>query len=421
MTEKRKIYDDAFGMDPEDLEEKQPVNSVVPIYANVFEQIQLLPESDRHIVYDAICKYGLYEEKPDHLPLLAHMIFLGTKPNIDSYYRDRINGKKGGRPRKKKEEPQEDEDEEEHKPKVKTIGKNNLPPDKHGKSINNKTPVKTPVKTYTDTDTDKETEKDTETDTEISVFCNTFSFKEPKAGNASAGRQPASVPGFSFDSCLQCRDDNSLDLTDEQVKQFYDWMTGNGWKINGQPVKILKNAMKGYAKKQNHSAGIVETFTDEARMEKQTPLYYGLYQNCKRMISSAKAVKLYQKEIETFFTSDLNYQWDYISCCSGLDGFIDLEKPGSGFPDISDADPAHPEAIPNYYQWLKDTPQLYQTAVIKVLEKAVKEVSNSIPDSKQEEMEKDEIREYVINKFKKYFTYDELEELWNADLFYELF
>ena len=94
MTEKRKIYDDAFGMDPEDLEEKQPVNGLVPIYANVFEQIQLLPESDRHIVYDAICKYGLYEEKPDHLPLLAHMIFLGAKPAIDSYYKRANGGKK---------------------------------------------------------------------------------------------------------------------------------------------------------------------------------------------------------------------------------------------------------------------------------------------------------------------------------------
>ena len=387
MTEKRKIYDDAFGMDPEELEEKQPVNGLVPIYANVFEQIQLLPESDRHIVYDAICKYGLYEEKPDHLPLLAHMIFLGTKPAIDSYYKRANGGKKGGRPKKKKEDP-EDEDGEEHKetdnikPKVKTIGES--------------------LSIYEiEKETKKETEKDTEKDNEISFSCNTFSFKEPKAGNASAGCLPASVPGFSFDSCLQCRDDNSLDLTDEQVLNFFHWMTDTEWKINGQPVKILKNAMKGYAKKQNHSAGIVETFTDEARMKKTAPFYWDLYQSAKKVITAQKAEKLYRNIVEKFFTSTPAEQIEYLMAYE--DGAPDPDSETY----ISDRD-----------KWLKENAAelFYPSLVSDLIEKAAQEVVNQIPVDKLEDMSDWDIYEHVRQIYYKYFTADEMRYILDFDL-----
>ena len=394
MTEKRKIYDDAFGMDPEDLEEKQPVNGLVPIYANVCEQMEKLNDSDRLKAYTAICRYGIFGEEPKDLPLPAYLVFTGTKPAIDNYYKRANGGKKGGRPKKKKEDP-EDEDGEEHKetvinkPKVKTLGKNFS---EQGFSV--------PIYEI-EIEKEKEKEKDTEKDNEISFSCNTFSFKEPKAGNASAGCLPASVPGFSFDSCLQCRDDNSMDLTDEQVKQFYDWMTGNGWKINGQPVKILKNAMKGYAKKQNHSAGIVETFTDEARMKKTAPFYWDLYQSTKKVITAQKAEKLYRNIVEKFFTSTPAEQIEYLMA------YEDSAPDPDSETYISDRD-----------KWLKENAAelFYPSLVSDLIEKAAQEVVNQIPVDKLEDMSDWDIYEHVRQIYYKYFTADEMRYILDFDL-----
>ena len=69
-------------------------------YESWFEAIKLLKDSDKLMMYDKICSYGLgYEmELPQHLKV----IWLLIQPLIDSNNKRYKDGKKGGRPPKEK-------------------------------------------------------------------------------------------------------------------------------------------------------------------------------------------------------------------------------------------------------------------------------------------------------------------------------
>lgn len=69
-------------------------------YESWFEAIKLLKDSDKLIMYDKICSYGLgYEmDLPQHLKV----IWLLIQPLIDSNNKRYKDGKKGGRPPKEK-------------------------------------------------------------------------------------------------------------------------------------------------------------------------------------------------------------------------------------------------------------------------------------------------------------------------------
>ena len=89
-------------------ERKEPINSLVPMYANLAEQLELLPnDQERYKAFQVIYRYGIFEEEPpaDISPLVK-MIFLGIKPNIDAYYKRANGGKLGGRPKKDEEAAQ---------------------------------------------------------------------------------------------------------------------------------------------------------------------------------------------------------------------------------------------------------------------------------------------------------------------------
>jgi hypothetical protein len=53
-------------------------------YPSYFEAIETLSKKNRLIAYEAIVKYGLYEEEPINLPKVVLSIFTIAKPNIDA-------------------------------------------------------------------------------------------------------------------------------------------------------------------------------------------------------------------------------------------------------------------------------------------------------------------------------------------------
>jgi len=72
----------------------------VKIFSGYYEAIQDLEESDRLKIYDAICRFGLYEEEPE-LSGVSKTIWKIIKPLIEANHKNSVNGKKGGRPPKK--------------------------------------------------------------------------------------------------------------------------------------------------------------------------------------------------------------------------------------------------------------------------------------------------------------------------------
>ena len=68
-------------------------------YGSFLESVEEFTEHEQWTLIKAILRYGLYGEEPD---LPAHMkgIFKIARPLIDANVERRINGKKGGRPKK---------------------------------------------------------------------------------------------------------------------------------------------------------------------------------------------------------------------------------------------------------------------------------------------------------------------------------
>lgn len=70
-------------------------------YASWYENANEQGEEFRNKMLNQILRYGLYGEEPDNSSdPIANMMFKMAKPNIDSNIQKRIDGRKGGRPKK---------------------------------------------------------------------------------------------------------------------------------------------------------------------------------------------------------------------------------------------------------------------------------------------------------------------------------
>lgn len=71
------------------------------IYRSFYEAASLMPDEERHLLYDAIFAYSFDGVEADfNGHPWAASVFQGIKPNIDSRNKAVLDGKKGGRPKK---------------------------------------------------------------------------------------------------------------------------------------------------------------------------------------------------------------------------------------------------------------------------------------------------------------------------------
>lgn len=70
--------------------------------------------------------------------------------------------------------------------------------------------------------------------------------EEMPAPPADAGA--ASSP-LTFADVKECAKENSINLTEKQLSNFYTWMEKYNWTISGRKVTKLENALSGYAKR----------------------------------------------------------------------------------------------------------------------------------------------------------------------------
>ena len=75
-------------------------------YESWFEAIKDLEDSERLAAYDSIIRYGCEGKLQEGLKGTAKSIFIMAKPHIDANEQKKINGSKGGRPRKDANPPQ---------------------------------------------------------------------------------------------------------------------------------------------------------------------------------------------------------------------------------------------------------------------------------------------------------------------------
>ena len=370
--------------------ERKVKNALCPFYASLGDQLQIIKDDqDRLKLFETIFNYGIYGEDPGEIPDIVRLVFLGVKPNIDSYYARANGGKKGGRPRKKESDP-EDDQEDDHpennisktkKPKDKPKGKTYLSNDK-------------------DKDKDKDKEKDTEKDTDLfSVNTYSLSLKKKPGTEQPAGDYIPAVPsGFTLGDCLSCRDANGIKLNDDQIRAFYDWMVSREWKINGQPVKILKNAMSGYAKRQSgNNDSLISELMDEKKMDK-TAVWYPVYEGYKKLVSPVKYRRILEKYITDFSKDPKNSE------------FSEMYWGDGDFPEYQDSEQCNDQIR----KWITENKKnkddfmdwVFHDTGYTVLD----EIENNINRDKREDMSKYDMWDYVENKVKKVLTAEEIEK-----------
>ena len=135
------------------------------IYAQQYEAIKDLSQSDKGLLLDAIFHYHITGEVMQELPPMVLMAFTFIRTSIDSntrkyeaiVERNRENGKKGGRPRN----PNNPSEPKKPTGLKKTQANPNNPSE--------------PKKADTDTDTDTDTVKDTKTKTKTESIDDLFS------------------------------------------------------------------------------------------------------------------------------------------------------------------------------------------------------------------------------------------------------
>ena len=69
-------------------------------YASWYQSIEALEnDTEKLVLYRAIAEYGLYHIEPTHLKGVEVALWYAIWPNIESQWKNFINGKKGGAPR----------------------------------------------------------------------------------------------------------------------------------------------------------------------------------------------------------------------------------------------------------------------------------------------------------------------------------
>lgn len=151
---------------------------------------------DRVKFYEAIMEYGFYGKEPE-LEGVINTVFKAIRPVLDRSKDARVNGRKGGRPRKTENDEK----------MVKTTLLTTLETERKGKERIGK-----------DTDTEKDTEKEKKRKGESSRF----------------------APPTLDDVTAYCTErGNGID-----PQRFIDYYQSNGWKVGKNPMKDWKAAVR---------------------------------------------------------------------------------------------------------------------------------------------------------------------------------
>lgn len=218
-------------------ENREATVSYLAFYPSYYETItDFLPEEDQLAAMKALLDYGLYgEEPPDDIKQSIKIIFAMARPTIDKHRKDIENGKKGGRPKK---EDKEDDSE---------------------------TGVKRGVKRAGNTKKEKEKEKEREREKDTSF---PFPYKDDEDAFAPAPEGGARTShSFTFTDVLNTIREHDIELTEEEAQDFYEWMEKYSWKIKGNKVTKLENAIKGYAKKHHQGSDTTKSAEPIERKE----------------------------------------------------------------------------------------------------------------------------------------------------------
>lgn len=168
------------------------------IYRSFYEAASLMPDEERHLLYDAIFAYsfdGVEADFSGH-PWAAS-VFQGIKPNIDSRNKAVLDGKKGGRPKKTG---------------VSESEKVGFSESQKGGFENSKTNTKAKANANTNV---KESKR----------------FAPPSLEE---------VAGYCFDR------NNGVD-----PQRFVDFYSSKGWKVGNQPMKDWKAAVRTWERRED--------------------------------------------------------------------------------------------------------------------------------------------------------------------------
>ena len=80
------------------------MNDSFVYYKSFVDAMEILSVQEYGEVSKAINRYAIYGEEPDDLSPMAKIVFIMAKPQIDANSERRINGSKGGRPKKDNKE-----------------------------------------------------------------------------------------------------------------------------------------------------------------------------------------------------------------------------------------------------------------------------------------------------------------------------
>ncbi len=78
-------------------------------YKSFYEAIKDLSDADQLDIYKSMCEYALFHKEIEHTSVISKSIFALIKPQLDANYKRRLDGNKGGRPKKTQsgEEPED--------------------------------------------------------------------------------------------------------------------------------------------------------------------------------------------------------------------------------------------------------------------------------------------------------------------------
>lgn len=184
------------------------MNESFVFYESFVDAIETLPAEDQLKAYRAISRYATKGEEPTPALGVAYAIFLMAKPQLDANSNRRINGAKGGRPRK------ETDGFTDEKPMVNESENHRLLDEKPNVNVNVNENVN--VK-------EKSTEK------------KSVRFSPPTLEDVSE----------------YCRErGNKVD-----PHQFIDFYASKGWKVGNQGMKDWKAAVRTWEKRETARSG----------------------------------------------------------------------------------------------------------------------------------------------------------------------
>ena len=163
-------------------------------------------------------------------------------------------------------------------------------------------------------------------------------------------------------------------------------------------MKILKNAMSGYAKRQSgNNDSLISELMDEKKMDK-TAVWYPVYEGYKKLVSPVKYRRILEKYITDFSKDPKNSE------------FSEMYWGDGDFPEYQDSEQCNDQIR----KWITENKKnkddfmdwVFHDTGYTVLD----EIENNINRDKREDMSKYDMWDYVENKVKKVLTAEEIEK-----------